>query len=203
MFAGPNGSGKSTLKTVLRRELLGVYLNPDELERDMGTNGVLHLGEYGVETTEPEAKAFFRESAFLQEAGFADVAERVSVSERRLIFGREAVNSYVASVTADFLRRRLLAARASFTLETVMSHPGKVALLEQAQRLGYRTYLYLHSRAIANLRLGGKRAHRHFPHFRFRNKSVCPNTLMAKGHCHSREPRSPLIVFRSSGCGRN
>ena len=26
--------------------------------------------------------------------------------------------------------------------ETVMSHPGKVALLEQAQRLGYRTYLY-------------------------------------------------------------
>ncbi len=30
----------------------------------------------------------------------------------------------------------------SFTCETVMSHPGKVALLEQAQRLGYRTYLY-------------------------------------------------------------
>ena len=142
MFAGPNGSGKSTLKTVLRRELLGVYLNPDELERDMGTNGFLHLGEYGVETTEPEAKAFFRESAFLQEAGFADVAERVSVSEGRLTFGRAAVNSYVASVTADFLRQRLLTARVSFTLETVMSHPGKVALLERAQRLGYRTYLY-------------------------------------------------------------
>lgn len=142
MFAGPNGSGKSTLKTVLRRELLGVYLNPDELERDMGANGFLHLGEYGVETTEPEAKAFFRQSAFLQQVGFADVAARVSVSEGRLIFAREAVNSYVASVAADFLRRRLLEARASFTLETVMSHPGKVALLEQAQRLGYRTYLY-------------------------------------------------------------
>jgi predicted ABC-type ATPase len=32
MFAGPNGSGKSTLKTVLPPELLGVYLNPDEIE---------------------------------------------------------------------------------------------------------------------------------------------------------------------------
>jgi len=28
MFAGPNGSGKSTFKTMIRRELLGVYLNP-------------------------------------------------------------------------------------------------------------------------------------------------------------------------------
>jgi predicted ABC-type ATPase len=32
MFSGPNGSGKSTLKTVLPPELLGVYLNPDEIE---------------------------------------------------------------------------------------------------------------------------------------------------------------------------
>ncbi len=32
MFAGPNGSGKSTIKAVLRPELLGVCVNPDELE---------------------------------------------------------------------------------------------------------------------------------------------------------------------------
>ncbi len=31
MFAGPNGSGKSTLKSVLRPELLGVYINPDDI----------------------------------------------------------------------------------------------------------------------------------------------------------------------------
>ena len=30
----------------------------------------------------------------------------------------------------------------TFTFETVMSHPSKVALLEQAQGMGYRTYLY-------------------------------------------------------------
>lgn len=37
---------------------------------------------------------------------------------------------------------KLLKVRQTFTFETVMSHPGKVALLQQAQQAGYRTYLY-------------------------------------------------------------
>ena len=31
MFAGPNGSGKSTIKEVIEPQLLGVYINPDEI----------------------------------------------------------------------------------------------------------------------------------------------------------------------------
>jgi len=52
------------------------------------------------------------------------------------------VNSYFASVVGDLLRQMLLEQKVSFTFETVMSHPGKVDLLMQAQSLGYRTYLY-------------------------------------------------------------
>ena len=52
------------------------------------------------------------------------------------------VNSYFASVAGDFLRQKLLAQKISFTFETVMSHPSKVELLAEAQRAGYRTYLY-------------------------------------------------------------
>jgi predicted ABC-type ATPase len=33
MFAGPNGSGKSVLKSYLPEPLLGMYLNPDEIEK--------------------------------------------------------------------------------------------------------------------------------------------------------------------------
>ena len=33
MFAGPNGSGKSTINALLRPELRGVYVNPDDLAR--------------------------------------------------------------------------------------------------------------------------------------------------------------------------
>lgn len=50
--------------------------------------------------------------------------------------------SYWASVLADFIRHKLLGARISFTFETVMSSPDKVAFLRKAQQAGYRTYLY-------------------------------------------------------------
>jgi predicted ABC-type ATPase len=142
MFAGPNGSGKSTLKTVLPRVLLGVYLNADEIELEMRTKGILDLHEYGVAITEAEIKAFFGQSAFNSGEDFRRFADSVRMSEDRLQFDPDAVNSYVASATADIFRQHLLETRTNFTLETVMSHPSKVKLLEQAQQLGYRTYLY-------------------------------------------------------------
>jgi len=65
MFAGPNGSGKSTLKTVLPLKLLGVYLNPDEIEQEIREKGFLDLTACRV-TVEPhkadEALEFFRKS---------------------------------------------------------------------------------------------------------------------------------------------
>ena len=64
------------------------------------------------------------------------------VEGARLDFTGLTVNAYFASVAADFLRSRLLAQSVSFTCETVMSSPDKVALLEEAQRRGFRTYLY-------------------------------------------------------------
>jgi predicted ABC-type ATPase len=52
------------------------------------------------------------------------------------------MNSYYASVLSDFLRRKLLAERTSFSFETVMSEPGKVQFLGEALNTGFRTYLY-------------------------------------------------------------
>jgi predicted ABC-type ATPase len=140
MFAGPNGSGKSTLKSVLPKELLGVYLNPDEIEQEIRKQGFLDFAAYGVKAAADEVLAFFNSSSFLISAGFGDEAKRLDFSNGRLNFAK--MNSYLASVTADFLRQKLLDQKLSFTFETVMSHPGKVDLLEQAQQAGYRTYLY-------------------------------------------------------------
>ena len=50
MFAGPNGSGKSTIKSVLPPELLGVYLNPDEIEEGIRQRGFLDMQTFGVAT---------------------------------------------------------------------------------------------------------------------------------------------------------
>jgi len=49
-WSGPNGSGKSTLKTVLPPELLGVYLNPDEIEAYIRQHGCLNVEAYGVQS---------------------------------------------------------------------------------------------------------------------------------------------------------
>jgi predicted ABC-type ATPase len=142
MFAGPNGSGKSTLKSVLPKELLGVYLNPDEVEQSIRRQGFLGLASYGVTTTAEEVLPFFTNSQFLKETGHAEAARRLAFGDDRLNFTGVEVESYLASVASDFLRQKLLERKVSFTFETVMSHRSKVELLQQAQRAGYRTYLY-------------------------------------------------------------
>ena len=142
MFAGPNGSGKSTLKSVLPAELLGIYLNPDEMERDIRARGFLNLEVFGVTATVDEVSGFFQNSSFLQSVGLAPTVTQLRFIDGKLFLSDVAVNAYFASVAADFLRQKLLAQRTSFTFETVMSAPDKVTLLEKAQQLGYRTYLY-------------------------------------------------------------
>jgi predicted ABC-type ATPase len=142
MFAGPNGSGKSTLKSVLPEVLLGVYLNPDDLEREIRARGFLDFSIYGLSTSAEKALSFFTSSSLLSFAGLADAAGNLKFSDGRLDFRRVKVNSYFASVASDLLRQTLLEQKSSFTFETVMSHASKVVSLEQAQALGYRTYLY-------------------------------------------------------------
>lgn len=142
MFAGPNGSGKSTLKSVLPKQLLGVYLNPDEIEREIRHCGFLELAQYQTMSSPAEILSFFADSELLIRAGMAETARELTFSKGRLHFSNNEVNSYFASVSADFICRQLLRGKISFTLETVMSHPGKIDLLKRAQTAGYRTYLY-------------------------------------------------------------
>ena len=142
MFAGPNGSGKSVLKSYLPVELLGVYLNPDEIEAGIKRSGFLDLGAFGVGSSVGEVLPVFAGSDFLKAQGLEKAARRLRFDGARLEFEGVEANAYFASVVVDFLRRKLVEAKKTFTFETVMSHPGKVALLAEAQRVGYRTYLY-------------------------------------------------------------
>jgi predicted ABC-type ATPase len=142
VFAGPNGSGKSVLKSYLPEPLLGVYLNPDEIEAEVKERGCVDLGVFGIESSADEVLIVFTGSEFLRNEGFGKVAGRLTFTDGKLGFPPGVMNSYFASVLAGFLRRKLLEHGRTFTFETVMSHPGKVALLQDAQEAGYRTYLY-------------------------------------------------------------
>ncbi len=142
MFAGPNGSGKSTIKSVIRRELLGVYVNPDEIEALIKQFDFLDFGEFEVEIDKAEILEFFKSSTLLEKADLLDEAEYLRFTDNRLSFQDVSVNSYFASVAADFIRQKLIPARKSFSFETVMSAPDKVRLLEKSRQIGYRNYLY-------------------------------------------------------------
>ncbi len=71
MFAGPNGSGKSTIKSVVPQKLLGVYLNPNEIQKAIEDRGFLNVRDYGVETTREEILGFFMSSTLLEKAGLS------------------------------------------------------------------------------------------------------------------------------------
>lgn len=85
MFAGPNGSGKSTFKTMIRRELLGIYINPDEIEKEICDRGFLDLDAYWVKTTSEEILDFFHSSPLLEKADCLEEAQWLRFNEDKLL----------------------------------------------------------------------------------------------------------------------
>src|SRR5947209_8665581 len=130
MFAGPNGSGKSTLKTVLPPELIGIYLNPDILGNQIEQSGSVDLNLYQITTSLTELSTFLRASTLLISKELTYLADNLQIEDGKLA---AQVNSddlpYFVSSLADFIRRKWLKNKISFTFETVMSARDKVDLL--------------------------------------------------------------------------
>jgi predicted ABC-type ATPase len=142
MFAGPNGSGKSTIKSDIKEELLGYYINPDEIEAEIKKSKFLDFNNFQIHTNEIEVLNFFNKSTLLKKANLLNEAAKLTCDQNHLSFLNLEVNAYFASVAADFIRRKLISQHQSFTFETVMSSSDKVDLLQKVQQDGYRTYLY-------------------------------------------------------------
>lgn len=142
MFAGPNGSGKSTIKDVINKELLGIYINPDDIEKNIKENGYLDFNNFEIEASEKEVLDFFRNSTLLKSVNLQNKISDLKYENNKLIFINNDINSYFASVCADFIRKKLLEYKKSFTFETVMSSYDKIELLKLSKSLGYRNYLY-------------------------------------------------------------
>jgi predicted ABC-type ATPase len=145
MFAGPNGSGKSTLKDELKPEWLGVYINADEIEKSLKIINKLDFSHYQISVNETEFKSFFidpPDSNISGKLGLLLEKNFLSFRNNTVYFNSNEINSYHASLLADFIRRKLIDNKISFSFETVMSHPEKVDLLKIAQKCGFKTYLY-------------------------------------------------------------
>lgn len=147
MFAGPNGSGKSSIKENVANTLpriFGIYVNPDEISRQIlaSSNHRLDFRKYRIEISENEVFPVLRNSGVLDHHGLLDRIDELRFSSNSLYFPDPDLAPYFASPIADLLHEKLIEARKTFTLETVMSYPGKIDLLKRAKSAGYRTYLY-------------------------------------------------------------
>ena len=135
IFAGPNGSGKSTLIDILPKKLLGVYVNPDQIEKSMRENdGIIDFQKYNISLNKQKFESFISNSFFeIKVDDFKYVENGIDF---------QYVNSYIASIISSYIRDELLEFGASFTFETVMSSDDKIDFLKKAQNLGFKTYLY-------------------------------------------------------------
>lgn len=150
IFAGPNGSGKSMVISAVREKLIegypidfGIYINADDIARTLSKSS-LHFKDYSLLNIKEEdivqvalesglINNFFTKDQFLS-------AFKVNRNRLQLLDKSHAIR--FAQVIADFLRKRLLNEDKKFSFETVFSHPGKLDIMKEATRKGYKVYLY-------------------------------------------------------------
>lgn len=133
VFAGPNGSGKSTIKDQIDPVLIKAYVNADELEKEAKTTGFIDLASFSIETTLAQLLDFHANHRLIESKGLAFQAKKIKLIGSRIDYRSVCIDSYFASVLADFLRQCLLDQHMSFTFETVMSHTSKVDFMKDAQ----------------------------------------------------------------------
>jgi predicted ABC-type ATPase len=130
------------MKSAIPSHLIGIYINPDEIEKAAKESGRLEFSDFQLEAEGDEVLGFIREHRLVRSAGLDEEAAKIGFSSNGLNFQTVAMNSYFASVLSDFIRNKLLEVQLSFTFETVMSSDDKIAFMLKARESGYRTYLY-------------------------------------------------------------
>ena len=147
VLAGPNGSGKSTIQTELKPEWIGVFINADEIERKLKDfEGTLSLPELGI-SSKPSAvlrrlEKHIKDSPFAAKLGLHRLLGNMTIDKVGVLKVPGPFDSYLATVLADAIRRKLLEEGKAFTFETVMSSRDKVDFMKEARQRGYRVYLY-------------------------------------------------------------
>jgi predicted ABC-type ATPase len=146
MFAGPNGSGKSTLFEAFEEQYdPGIYVNSDEIEKNIFTHGFINLEYYGLSLTQEDWDAFLQtKNAQSLLANSQSKGHLIEICIKENVIIDQSVNShsYEASLIASFIRQKLIETQQSFSFETVMVHVSKLEDMASAKEHGYKTYFY-------------------------------------------------------------
>lgn len=150
IIAGPNGSGKSTFIQQIQstpptpRFGLGYYVNADDIEREIKTNGFISFEKFGIHITTSQLQSYFKKSQFAPvKLDDVNLWQSMEVTHNNFqLLNKKKINSYIAADLAEFIRIQLLKQEHSFSYETVMSDKRKINFLKKAKAKGYKIYLY-------------------------------------------------------------
>lgn len=146
VFAGPNGSGKSTLfEAFSKKHDIGYFINADLIENILKTKRFIDLESFNIKATQAELRSFFNKEeahSLIKKSTESGYRIDVEIKENLIVNLSKNTHSYESALVAMFLREKLMENGDSFSFETVMSHPSKIKEIEEAQKMGYKTYLY-------------------------------------------------------------
>ena len=151
IFAGPNGSGKSTIIEAIRQIRVagrpidfGVYINADDIARQLDADR-FSFADYQLDTIHRDEFIKVVLASGLVNRAFKEKNFRRSFSigeQGQFTLNIKKYRDNLAQILADFLRKRSLDDGKKVSFETVFSHPSKIEFMKQAQKLGYKNYLY-------------------------------------------------------------
>lgn len=142
MIAGPNGSGKSRIREGLREDIIGIFVNADEIQTALETTSGLDFSLYRIHPDTNSIRQFATQHELLAKSGLAPGAMELQIVSGILKVDSPSTTGYLSTLIADFVRRKLIEIGSSFTFETVMSSSDKIDTLKLARSKGFRTYLY-------------------------------------------------------------
>ncbi len=122
----------------------GIYVNPDEIAKNIREKHGLDLGKFGL-----RAASRIRFSNYLGRTTLIptkltreNARGWIRWSGSRIHIQRDANVDRVAQLITQFICDELLRLRKKFSFETVFSDPSKLAIMERANARGYKVYLY-------------------------------------------------------------
>lgn len=144
VFAGPNGSGKTTLYNYLVRIRAFhsyFHINPDTIAHDLPVS--VDLTNYPFDYTTEELIQFLDESPFQKLVSYR-MSNIVSLTNKIITLKENNIEnlSYPAAAIADFIRKKCIISESSFSFESVFSHISKIDEINDAKKVGFKTYLY-------------------------------------------------------------
>lgn len=149
VFAGPNGSGKSTIIKYVREYHVegkaidfGIYVNADDIARDL-RNNAFNLENYAIVSSNEEFQEVAQTSGLInQEYSFEIFSQSYKYDNGQIVLRSLTTHEKLAQILADFLRKKLIANKRKLSFETVFSHVSKLDIMLEAQKAGYKVYLY-------------------------------------------------------------